>query len=139
MENTLGNKAKFFAQYWGQKLLAVTVNEDELCQKIGNSYMGKYHVEMCHIKLKPLSSITDEELIIVSAIEGDKYTEDHIIRGRTIIKTFAEYSDCTDSLKNTNQLIQLIDYLRSKGYALPYMGLSVEKLQEYGWIKLKSE
>jgi len=28
-------------------------------------------------------------------------------------------------------------YLQSKGYALPYMGLSVEQLIEYGWIKLK--
>ena len=30
-----------------------------------------------------------------------------------------------------------IDYLRSKGYALPYMDLSVEDLISYGWIKLK--
>jgi hypothetical protein len=29
------------------------------------------------------------------------------------------------------------DYLRSKGYALPWMDLSVEDLVEYGWIKLK--
>ena len=29
------------------------------------------------------------------------------------------------------------DCLRSKGYALPYMDLSVDNLIEYGWIKLK--
>lgn len=30
------------------------------------------------------------------------------------------------------------DYLRSKGYALPWMGLSVEDLVSYGWVKIKS-
>lgn len=34
-------------------------------------------------------------------------------------------------------LIETIDYIRSKGYALPWMGLSVEQQIEYGWIKLK--
>ena len=29
------------------------------------------------------------------------------------------------------------DYFRSKGYALPYMDLSVEDLVKYGWVKLK--
>lgn len=29
------------------------------------------------------------------------------------------------------------DYLRSKGYVLPYMDLSVEDLIEYNWVKLK--
>lgn len=30
----------------------------------------------------------------------------------------------------------LCDYLRAKGYALPFMGISVNKLIEFGWIKL---
>jgi hypothetical protein len=30
------------------------------------------------------------------------------------------------------------DYLRSKGYALHWMDLSVEDLVEYGWIKLNN-
>lgn len=30
----------------------------------------------------------------------------------------------------------LCDYFRAKGYALPFMGISVNKLIEYGWIKL---
>lgn len=29
------------------------------------------------------------------------------------------------------------DYLRSKGYAVPFMGLSVETLIEYGWVRLR--
>jgi hypothetical protein len=37
---------------------------------------------------------------------------------------------------DTNIIIKSHQYLVSKGYALPYMGLSVEQLIEYGWIKL---
>jgi hypothetical protein len=32
--------------------------------------------------------------------------------------------------------IAIVDYLRSKGYALPWMGLSVEEMVQAGWIKL---
>ena len=30
-----------------------------------------------------------------------------------------------------------VDYLRNKGYALPWMNLSVQDMVDYGWIKLK--
>lgn len=32
--------------------------------------------------------------------------------------------------------IYILDYLRSKGYALPYLGISVEEQERRGWIKL---
>lgn len=32
--------------------------------------------------------------------------------------------------------VAIIDFLRSKGYAMPWMELSVKKMVEYGWIKL---
>jgi hypothetical protein len=33
----------------------------------------------------------------------------------------------------------VVDYLRSKGYALPFLGMSVEEQINLGWIKLKEE
>lgn len=33
--------------------------------------------------------------------------------------------------------IAAVDFLRSKGYAVPYMGISVEEQIQYGWIKIK--
>jgi hypothetical protein len=33
--------------------------------------------------------------------------------------------------------VKLTDYLKSKGYAVPFMGLSVEKLIENGWLVLE--
>ena len=38
----------------------------------------------------------------------------------------------------THVCVMNIDYLRSKGYALPWLGLSVEEMIEAGWIKIKS-
>lgn len=41
--------------------------------------------------------------------------------------------------KHIDKVVQntkVADYLRSKGYALPYMGISVEDQIKYGWIKL---
>ncbi|GEM_PF-557576 len=36
----------------------------------------------------------------------------------------------------TDNIIHVINFLRSKGYALPWMGVSVEKQVEYGWVKI---
>lgn len=34
------------------------------------------------------------------------------------------------------QVLEAYQYLQSKGYALPFMGYTVEELIEAGWIKL---
>lgn len=69
----------------------------------------------------------------ISAIEKNWSTEDPVVRGKALIRDL-QYTSL-DPLK----VIQVIDYLRSKGYVLPWMGLSVEKLVEYGWVKLKEK
>jgi len=33
----------------------------------------------------------------------------------------------------------MCDYLRSKGYAVDWMGLTVNQMINYGWIKLQEE
>ncbi|MFC7347296.1 hypothetical protein ACFQO9_11265 [Chryseobacterium zhengzhouense] len=140
MENTITNKEKFFAQYWRLPIMAKVVrgNKNKIITKnVICSIWTITEIFESYLELKPLTSITDDDAVIISKIENDKYTEDHLIRGRVLIRTFNEYSDCTHSLKNTNQLIEMIDYLRSKGYALPWMGISVEQLNKYGWIKIK--
>ena len=118
LQNNLENKAKFFAQYFGQKIQV----DNELNE------MGKFPLtisnisfkpEKCHLELTPLSDITDEDAIALGFINPESVRT-------TFFPSVGKYT--TDA-----------DYLRSKGYALPYMGLSVEKLIEYGWVKLKSK
>lgn len=132
MENTLENKAKFFAQYWGQKVVSWS-NIIEI--KLKSNILINELEESDALELTPLSDITDEDAIKVAKIENNY--ENALIRGKVIIQTFLEYSDCSHSMKNSDQLLELIDFLRSKSYALPWMGLTVEKLIEYGWVKLK--
>lgn len=147
MENTLENKAKFFAQYWGQRVMAVTVNEDNTRHKIGNSHMGKYHVECCHLELNPLSSITDEDLFYLPL--DYSYPETKILSVGEIVFSEKSKSLLIElSIKyiiNGNKCGSIyyqelkqpqIDYLRMRGYAVPWIELTIEELINYGWIKV---
>lgn len=120
MEINLKNKEKFFAQYYGQ-----TIQIDSDLE--GNKYPLTisniaFEPEKCHLILKPLSSISKEDM---------KYIMDDDVMNPDIDCT---YTNEIGDLK----LSQLVtsDYLRSKGYALPWMGFSVENQIKYGWIKL---
>lgn len=128
MENTLENKSKFFGQYANQRICRYT-----------DWMESGYHIPRTpdvqnnqHLELTPLSDITDEDALWV---------------GRDANEFNYSYSD---DLKYSLELIARMetnphlinfkqsDYLRSKGYALPYMGLSVEELIEFGWVKFKT-
>lgn len=107
-ENNLENKKRFFALYWGQNVY-----------KCANGY--PVALNPCSINnsdyllLKPLSKISDEDLKVL---------------GFGNIHAFKV-------LYNKEKLIlSEVDFLRSKGYAVPYMDLSVKDLIEYGWIKI---
>lgn len=139
MENTLENKAKFFAQYWGQKIF--NSDSDGWGLREINHNVNYPLDEWDYISLKPLSSISDEDLLkcyhIHSAIISYDYTMD--------FKPFldmAKYWIEKEGNKPLYKYTELSDYLRGKGYAMPFMspsigkGLSVEKQIEYGWIKL---
>lgn len=128
MENTLENKAKFFAQYWGQKIVNWNNNiQIKLKLNILINEIDEYDI----LELTPLSNITDEDALWIGKSANqfnDSYSDD------------IKYSlELVERMQKKVHLIDLeqCDYLRSKGYALPYMGLSVETLVEYGWIKLK--
>lgn len=102
-------KSRFFAQYWGQ----------DVCQTKGGSYL----------ELKPLSKITDEDaeelLPFVSFQFSSKYTDEQI------------KEEIKKSVLDTEMMpFELFDFLRSKGYALPYMNYSVDDLISFGWVQL---
>ena len=143
MENTLENKAKFLAQYWGQEVL---IANPHVNQKIpfNNTQPWIYHnIDLSWLELKPLSSMTDEDLLTAIQIldSKDEFTELGSLEiGKEIIQIVNDInSEVARNDIHPQYIFQFADYLRSEGYALPYMGLSVEKLQEYGWIKLKTD
>lgn len=139
--NTLENKAKFFAQYWGQKLWKEYKNinchdtVDILEELTNNDYL----------EIAPLLSITDGHAIELyrqvlykkTHYESHQLTiDDEINQGKELAFSclYLKGGYCGFSA-GTGLFVS--DYLRSKGYALPYLGLSVEKQIEYGWVKLK--
>jgi len=135
MENTERNKKLFFAQYYGQIVLADLnhgfVADNEACN---------WHLNFSdnYLMLAPLSSITEEDAVEFCRLNYG-YSENHILKNDGSISIRSgrfQYTRVNDDFYNFNS--KSSDYLRSKGYALPFMDLSVEKLIKYGWLKLKT-
>ena len=147
-QNTLENKARFFAQYFGQHVLYFS---SDFLRKIDNLTLDSVENDD-YLELKPLSQISDEDVI-----QGITYLY-NITRealGEILeIKHYYTFSSITTieigcNFKTSRSIHHWsgtkkigsfeADYFRSKGYALHYMDLSVEDLVEYGWVKLKEE
>lgn len=140
MESNLENKARFFALYYGQKVLKSTVTDNANIDYFEN-LLHERGFQYNYLELTPLSSITDEDCIDVYQIARKykrwMYSKDtaQIAKGSEIVQDIIN----SGTHWTPKQLSETIDYLRSKGYALPFMGLSVETMIEYGWIKLKTK
>lgn len=137
MENTLENKKRFFAQYWGQSIETVSnfsyvEDGEKWIWSIGNrgEINGRF-IELCDhfvLLLTPLSEISCEDSIDVAYLNGHRQSMSE--NGKDDITNFLAGDDWCIGWK-------VYQYLQSKGYALPYMDLSVEQLIEYGWLKLQ--
>lgn len=111
------NKAKFFALYYDQPVAFTTsfVKGEDLRSILNNEEMKRFG-EPAYLSLKPLSSVSDEDAIECGYDGLESFTINH---------------------QNPNFLdLYSADLLRSRGYALPWMGLSVDELEQAGWIRL---
>lgn len=158
LQNNLENKAKFFAQYWGQNIVKDDLKSLSItCNPHLSEWTNGFYLE-----LTPLSDITDED-----AIEVAKICDFIIGHGMRIIRDdekwvmYSVYNDTPyetvtlffhflqldifsrDEAGNvyqydTERILMIIDYLRSRGYVLPWLDTTLEKQIEYGWVKLKT-
>jgi hypothetical protein len=139
MENTLENKAKFFALYWGQEIMKEFKEDLNETVYMSNPHANQSKISSYYLELTPLSQISDEDAKNFLEIIGLKYKieEDDfykmLLKENKLYEYFASVRPIV--LEEWNYLV---DFLRSKGYALPFMGISVETLVEWGWIKLKN-
>lgn len=136
-EITIENKARFFAQYWGQPLIGMS-RVDKQYAPIEGYPLDNYKVlEDCFLELKPLSQITDEDAIEVARLQLSGTKEEDI--KLHFDPSDPEFAVCTSYHRNDYYEVvnsQSYQYLQSKGYALPWMGLSVNEMVKVGWIKL---
>lgn len=139
LENTIENKARFFALYFNQKVFThVEYKNDEVdyVTDLSFGFMRRDGKDNKYLlELKPLSSITEEDAIGVCDLLGHDKSKSTAETGRKVLETRI-YSYKT---KNADFILEIFDFLRSKGYALPYLGAPVETLQSWGWIKLKED
>lgn len=117
-------KAQYFAQYYGQKVY-MQIDQTQLQPIEVNSFtlmeLNNYLI------LTPLLAITDEDAIEVERILQGNPDYDKAIYN---IKRYPHIYAITSA--------EITDFLRSKGYALPWRDKSVEQLIELGWLKLIS-
>lgn len=129
MQNTIENKAKFFAQYWWQEVFVLKEQNYRITK---SRFNAETFSQKPFISLKPLSSISDEDAIEVSTIWGSDVKSK--ITGGIIVSRILS-ADSSGEMRN---VCGVIDFLRSRGYALPWMGVSVEQQIEWGWVKLSN-
>lgn len=163
-ENTPENKAAFAAQYIGCELIVTEpasaiwypfdkgedcltlvgiLNNKLIVRRIAEDVRDKY--DQCCLSLKPLSQITYEDAIEVAKICSHYFPINEDVEcevfinsfGRKVVSWGKSYKEkfLVEHAKDTTQGA---DFLRSKGYLLPWRGLSVEEIISYGWAKYEA-
>ena len=120
-------KSRFFAQYWGQKVMKKNIEGLENFYSEPDGFIHSMTKDShLFLELKPLSKITDEDAEHIMQLEAfiDGFLSDD----------FLEF--LIDLKKGHCNKFEVVDFLRSKGYALPFMEYSVEDLISFGWVQL---
>ena len=123
-------KCRFFAQYWGQKVMKKNIKGLENFYSEPDGFIRSMTIDSnLFLELKPLSKITKKDLEKIGF--GN-------IGNKKVTFNFQNYNYCWSSSCGMygTLILKHIDYLRSKGYALPYMEYSVEDLVSFGWVRL---
>jgi hypothetical protein len=131
-EELIELRASFFAQYWSVKCMSF----GGIIMYVGNVALGLRHPEL-KLQLKPISKLTDDDAIEYFDI---LWRETHKSKSRDFKIEYGK--DWANSILSErfglipSNILHGIDFLRSKGYALPFMSYSVDDLVNMDWIKL---
>ena len=128
MENSIENKQKFFAIYYGQRVLIRNPKNEEYDDKIINSQYNLSGWETAAIlELKSIENVSNEDIL-----EWMNYQDIFRKEPDNFIKRFRfSYNN------ETSFSSDFADFFRSKGYAIPYLKLSIQNLIDLGWVVLE--
>lgn len=133
MKNNSENKLKFFAQYFGQNIL-----KHKDFKESAHSFFSFTIININHyyLELRSIESITDDECVeYYNMFCPDLYIEDNLK-----IYAFKDMLNHILESKLFNCLeLQETDFLRSKGFLVPFMNLTTDQILEFGWAKIKDK
>lgn len=116
-------RQRIFALYWGQRVCTWENNKLGLIP-VSSAYINDAGI---YLELTSLKEITDEDAYYLA----DKYFWE------LIDSTYAEKVKWgRESAKELSSRAEYSDFLRSRGYALPAFGFSVDELVVAGVFKL---
>lgn len=123
-------KARFSYQYYGQPVFRLDGLSQLKTKPFENMMEGDY------LELTPLDQISDEDLLWCYHKHSEMIAYDYTMDFKGLLQSarlWLQQGGYKDLIKYT----VLTDYLRSKSYAMPYIGHSVQQLIEAGYMKLK--
>jgi len=116
-------KSRFFAQYWGQNVMKLQQKSNIFDVEVGTITINNRQFDKQYLQLKPLSKLSDKD-----------YSKIMELYVKPIFKSKQNYIEEVSDFKIF--MIEEIDFLRSKGYAIPFMGYSVDDLISFGCVQL---
>ncbi|MDR6734137.1 hypothetical protein [Sphingobacterium sp. 2149] len=146
MENTLENKAKFFAQYWGQNVRFWTLNGPSILSKVGHTYMTKAILDSSTLELKPISTLSNEDAIRLFDLR--KYDKIEITRhfsGKDHVgvefKWVDDFINNADGFSYSSIGLSIPEITHKQAMLAISMGYYIgDRIEiDYGWVKLKEQ
>jgi len=113
----------------------IIAHDPEIPHDKPNDYT--HNIKNCTLLLTSLSLITDEDAIQVAKMagmnRGDVGDDEYAKFGKEVIKGWLNHKIGILG----EEWLEIIDFLRLKGYALPYLSWSVDELVSFGVYRLK--
>jgi hypothetical protein len=138
-EITPESKARFFALYVSQKVLLLGFPFEDRPLRLTGDYCEDIGDEK-KVLLKPLSALSDEDAIEYFDI---LWAKQHKAKSKAFKIDYGKEWALSIEAERFGLIpfgfVAGVDFLRSRGYALPFLGISVEQQIEAGWIKLMTQ
>ncbi len=143
LDANVEGKAKFFALYLEQEVM----HFNNINHTYPVLFTASDYIESCYLELKHLKNITDEEAIQLARISITyAYHPEFKVYKNSFGKPVVSWGDSHHEKYMVETEYGMInyntaqtDYLRSKGYAMPYLGYRVSDLVLKGWVKIKEQ
>jgi hypothetical protein len=137
MTNTIENKRRFMYLYEGQNTLRYQDNATDYIMnweldKFNNEPNNKCKIDTAYLELKSLSDISDDDLLWLGRNAND-YPNSNYKDDLNYCKDLVRRYLSRPPMMN----YECVDYLRSRGYLLPFEDLTIEQILAYKWAVIK--